>query len=70
MTQSNNRISERRLCEDPVLMVPQKPEAESQTSDSLQRTFASKDAWTKGVLWNTLQFSPQGGVGCFGFGVF
>jgi hypothetical protein len=53
---SNNRISERSLGEDPVLIVMQKPEVSNQTKGSLQRTFPSKDVWIGGILWDTLQF--------------
>jgi hypothetical protein len=36
MAQGNNRITRRSPGEDPILMVPQRPEIFSQTSDSLQ----------------------------------
>jgi hypothetical protein len=46
-----------------VLMMWQKPEISKQANDSLQRTFASKDVWTKGYTvgthCDTLQLSQQ-----------
>jgi hypothetical protein len=36
MTLGNNRIMERDLSEDPILMVSQKPETLNKTNDSLQ----------------------------------
>ena len=44
-------------------MMWQKPEISNQTNDSLQRTLASKDVWTKGYTvgthCDTLQLSQQ-----------
>jgi hypothetical protein len=48
MTQSKNRITKRSPCEDPILMVSQKPETGNQTNESLQCVFASGDVWTEG----------------------
>ena len=36
MKQGNNRITRRKLIEDSMLMVAQKPEISNQTNDSLQ----------------------------------
>lgn len=54
VTQGNNRISERRPCEDLVLIVQQKLEALNQTNDSLKQTFQIKMCGLKLILWDTL----------------
>ena len=59
MTQGNNRIFKRSPSEVPVLIIQQKLEASYQINESLQRTFASKEVWTKGytVVYTVTHYS-------------